>query len=254
VVEGAPLQPRHKINPEDAALAAEGMSISKRRITMALLERVGTLLRANINDLIEKAEDPEKLCKQLVLDMENQLLQVKTQVAIAIADQHLLQKKLKEHDDAMNQFNRKAELAVQKQQDDLARAALERSISHQQLAQSFAQQLDDQTTETETLRNAFTRLQQKLEETRSGCEMLLARNRRARTIGKAHAARTLTTTRQTESTLNRLRTSILQREANNTAHTLLEAETVEDRLVTLEREDQIDRLLEDLKSRQLRLT
>jgi len=222
---------------------------------MALLERVGTLLRANINDLIEKAEDPEKLCKQLVLDMENQLLQVKTQVAIAIADQHLLQKKLKEHEDAMNQFNRKAELAVQKQQDDLARAALERSISHQQLTQSFAQQLDDQTTETETLRNAFTKLQQKLEETRSACEMLLARNRRARTIGKAHAAaRTLTTTHQTESTLNRLRTSILQREATNTAHTLLEAETVEDRLVTLEREDQIDRLLEDLKSRQPRLT
>ena len=94
---------------------------------MALLERVGTLLRANINDLIEKAEDPEKLARQLVLDMENQLLQVKTQVAIAIADQHLLQKKLKEHEDAMNQWTRKAELAVQKQQDDLARAALQRT-------------------------------------------------------------------------------------------------------------------------------
>jgi phage shock protein A len=221
---------------------------------MALLERVGTLLRANINDLIEKAEDPEKLCKQLVLDMENQLLQVKTQVAIAIADQHLLQKKHKEHEEAMNQFNRKAELAVQKQQDDLARAALERSISHQQLAQSFAQQLDDQTTEAETLRSAFTKLQQKLEETRSACEMLITRNRRARTIGKAHAARTLNTTHQTAATLNRLRSSIQQREATNSAHTLLEAETVDDRLITLEREDQIDRLLEDLKSRQPRLT
>jgi phage shock protein A len=221
---------------------------------MALLERVGTLLRANINDLIEKAEDPEKLCKQLVLDMENQLLQVKTQVAIAIADQHLLQKKLKEHEEAMNQFNRKAELAVQKQQDDLARAALERSISHQQLAQSFAQQLDDQTTEAETLRNAFTKLQHKLEETRSACDMLITRNRRARTIGKAHAARTLHATHQTAATLNRLRSSIEQREATNVAHTLLEADTVDDRLITLEREDQIDRLLEDLKSRQPRLT
>ena len=221
---------------------------------MALLERVGTLLRANINDLIEKAEDPEKLCKQLVLDMENQLLQVKTQVAIAIADQHLVQKKLKEHEDAMNQFNRKAELAVQKQQDDLARVALERSLSHQQLAQSFTQQLDDQTTETETLRNAFTRLQQKLEETRSACEMLLARNRRARTIGKANAVRSITSTSQTATALNRLRTSILQREATNSAHTMLEAETAEDRLITLEREDQIDRLLEELKSRQPRLT
>jgi phage shock protein A len=221
---------------------------------MALLERVGTLLRANINDLIEKAEDPEKLAKQLVLDMENQLLQVKTQVAIAIADQHLLQKKLKEHEEAMSQFHHKAELAVQKQQDDLARAALERSLSHQKLAQGFSQQLEDQTTEAETLRTAYTRLQQKLEEARSATEMLLARGRRARTIGKANAARTLPTTHQTAATLNRLRSSILEREAFNTAQTMLESEPLEDRLITLEREDQIDRLLEDLKSRQPRLT
>ena len=60
---------------------------------MALLERVSTLLRANLNDLLSKAENPEKLARQLVLDMENQLMQVKTQVAIAIADQHLLLKK-----------------------------------------------------------------------------------------------------------------------------------------------------------------
>jgi len=120
---------------------------------MPLLERVGTLLRANINDLLDRAEDPEKLAKQLVLDMENQLLQVKTQVAIAIADQHLLDRKLKEHQDATQQWHRKAELAVEKQNDDLARAALERSISHQQLAAGFAQQLEDQTTEAETLRN-----------------------------------------------------------------------------------------------------
>ena len=221
---------------------------------MALLERVGTLLRANINDLIEKAEDPEKLAKQLVLDMENQLLQVKTQVAIAIADQHLLQKKLKEHEEAMNQFNRKAELAVQKQQDDLARAALERSLSHHTLAQGFAQQLEDQTAEADNLRNAFTKLQQKLEETRSACEMLVARNRRARTIGKANAARTLPHSQHTGTALNRLRSSIQQREAFNAAQTLLDSEPLEDRLITLEREDQIDRLLEDLKSRQPRLT
>ena len=67
---------------------------------MALLERVSTLLRANINDLLSKAEDPEKLARQLVLDMENQLMQVKTQVAIAIADQHLLLKKKSEQEAA----------------------------------------------------------------------------------------------------------------------------------------------------------
>jgi phage shock protein A len=222
---------------------------------MALLERVGTLLRANINDLIEKAEDPEKLAKQLVLDMENQLLQVKTQVAIAIADQHLLQKKLKEHEEAMNQWNRKAELAVQKQQDDLARAALGRSLSNQQLAAGFAQQLEDQTTETETLRNAFDRLQQKLHETRSTCEMLIAQHRRARTVGKANVARTMVASHQRSTTLNRLRSTIQRDEATNTAnHMILEGESLDDRLSILEREDQIERLLEDLKSRQPRLT
>ncbi|MBB5342278.1 PspA/IM30 family protein [Tunturibacter empetritectus] len=222
---------------------------------MALLERVGTLLRANINDLIEKAEDPEKLAKQLVLDMENQLLQVKTQVAIAIADQHLLQKKLKEHEDAMNQWNRKAELAVQKQQDDLARAALERSLSNQQLTANFAQQLDDQKAETETLRNAFNRLQQKLSETRSACELLIAQQRRARTVGKANAARTIAASHQRSTAMNRLRSSIQREEADNLAsHILLESQSLEDRLNTLEREDQIERLLEDLKSRQPRLS
>src|SRR3974390_2444980 len=98
---------------------------------MSLLDRVSTLLRANLNDLVEKAEDPEKLLKQIVLDMENQLLQVKTQVAIAIADEHLLEKKRKEHEGEAAEWRRKAELAVQKNMDDLARSGLERALSNE---------------------------------------------------------------------------------------------------------------------------
>src|SRR5437867_4734028 len=96
---------------------------------MALLERVSTLVRANLNDLIDRAEHPEKMIKQLILDMQNQLLQVKTQVAIAIADQHLLMKKQKENEQVADEWVRKAELAVDKKQDDLARVALERSMT-----------------------------------------------------------------------------------------------------------------------------
>src|SRR6267154_1613655 len=65
---------------------------------MGLLERVGTLIRANLNDMIDRAEDPEKMIKQVILDMENQYLQVKTQVAVSIADQHMLEKKLRENE------------------------------------------------------------------------------------------------------------------------------------------------------------
>ena len=114
--------------------AANGVSreAGRTRRPMAVLERVATLVRANLNDLIDRAEDPEKMIKQVILDMENQLLQVKTQVAISMADQHLLQKKQTEQEDKAAEWMRKAELAVDKEQDDLARAALERYQSFTQ--------------------------------------------------------------------------------------------------------------------------
>jgi len=79
---------------------------------MALLERVGTLLRANLNDLVDRAEDPEKMLKQVILDMDNQLMQVKTQVAISLADLHLLERRRDENTKKGEEWMRKAGLAV----------------------------------------------------------------------------------------------------------------------------------------------
>jgi phage shock protein A len=220
---------------------------------MALLERVGTLLRANLNDLIEKAEDPEKLLKQLVLDMENQLLQVKTQVAIAIADEHLLDKKRREHEDATAEWQKKAELAVKKSNDELARAALERSLSHQQMTKGFAQQLEDQKSEAETLKNALRKLQQKLQETRSRCEMLIAQHRRARVMGKAAQARQAIDSKERSASMQRMRVSIAGSEATNAAtHEMMDGDGLEDRFAAMEREEQIDALLRDLKEQHRR--
>ena len=125
---------------------------------MALLERVSTLVRANLNDLIDKAEDPEKMLKQVILDMQNQLMQVKTQVAIAIADQHLLEKKQKDNVEKAHEWMKRAELAVEKKQDDLARAALERKT----LAQNEMQGLDGQIQELEAQQDRLTSSEQKL--------------------------------------------------------------------------------------------
>src|SRR5579859_2652070 len=155
---------------------------------MALLERVSTLVRANLNDLIDKAEDPEKMIKQVILDMQNQLLQVKTQVAIAIADQHLLEKKQKENTEKVAEWQRKAELAVAKKQDDLARAALERSLSYKQMSESFSQQVADQKIQVESLKGALRKLDQKLSEAENRADLLATAHRRARTLGKASDA------------------------------------------------------------------
>jgi phage shock protein A len=222
---------------------------------MALLERVATLLRANLNDLIDRAEDPQKMLRQLILDMENQLLQVKTQVAIALADQHLLEKKQAEHEEAAGNWQRKAALAVTRQQDDLARAALRQQISHQQMAASFAQQLSDQRTETETLRTALGRLQQRLQETQSRCELLAIEHRRARASQKVTGAGPASP--NVSGTIARVRGRIDQAAtAGRAQQTLLVAETgthlneteLEERFAAMEREDQIEDLLRDLKT------
>src|SRR5438067_9466979 len=155
---------------------------------MALLERVATLVRANVNDLIDKAEDPEKMIKQLILDMENQLLQVKTQVAVAMADEHLLQKRQAENEEKSAEWMHKAELAVDKKQDDLARAALERHNSYVQMAEAFEEQVADQKVQVENLKSALRKLEQKLAETQSKSDLLLARHRRARASSRASDA------------------------------------------------------------------
>src|ERR1700739_384062 len=152
---------------------------------MGLLERVSTLIRANINDLVDRAEDPEKIIKQVILDMDNQFVQVKTQVAVSIADQHMLEKKLRENEDTGKDWMRKAELAVDKAQDELARAALDRYQTSQRLALSYREQVDDQKLQVETLKGALMKLEQKLEEAKSKRDLLLARNRRTVALGKA---------------------------------------------------------------------
>ena len=224
---------------------------------MALLERVSTLLRANINDLLSKAEDPEKLARQLALDMENQLMQVKTQVAIAIADQHLLLKKKTEQEAAQTQWLRKAELAAAKQQDDLARAALERALSHQRMAEGLAQQHTDQTAEAETLRGAYTRLQQKLADTQSRVELLTTQLRRNRAAQKATAAQAALANGSAQAKLARLAARVDEGESrSHAARTLLaiaSAETLDERFSTMEQDDQIEALLLELKERQPRL-
>ncbi len=225
---------------------------------MALMERVATLLRANLNDLMDRAEDPEKMLKQLVLDMENQLLQVKTQVAISLADQHILEKKLRDQEEAAAGWQRKAELAVGKGDDALARAALGRGLSHETLLAAFRAQVADGAAEAAALRATYAELQGKLAETQGQCDLLVAQHRRAQMVTKATGARTSAqngapTAPRTE-TLTRMQTRIGSAEAHNhAAKTLLTEGSLEDRFGALEQEDKVEKLLAELKGRQNRM-
>ncbi len=217
---------------------------------MALLERVSTLVRANLNDLIDKAEEPEKMIKQVILDMQNQLLQVKTQVAIAIADQHLLENKQKENTEKITDWMRKAELAVDKKQDDLARAALQRVESYRELSENFGQQVIDQKAQVENLKTALRQLEQKLTEAQAKADVLIAQQRRARAVSKASDAKMAMGDNSKAAAFDRMKRKVAHSEAVGQAKSELAADDdVESRLAALEKEDRIEQLLTELKSK-----
>ena len=216
---------------------------------MALLERVTTLIRANLNDLMDQAEEPEKLLKQVILDMQNQLLQVKTQVAISLADQHLLERKTKENEQKAADWVRRAELAVDKQEDDLARAAVERSMSYRNLAESFAQQVEDQRTQVEGLKSALRKLDQKLAEAQAKSDLLMAQQRRSRALGHAADARMALVSELSGNSFHRMESKVARTEAVGQAKSEMAGDSLEDRLMALERQDTVERQLAELKVR-----
>ncbi|HUC55417.1 MAG TPA: PspA/IM30 family protein [Candidatus Cybelea sp.] len=216
---------------------------------MGLLERVSTLIRANINDMVDRAEDPEKMIKQVMLDMENQYLQVKTQVAVSIADQHMLEKKWRENEDSGKDWMRKAETAVDKGQDDLARAALDRFQTSQRLAESYREQVDDQKAQVDTLKGALVKLEQKLDEAKSKRDLLLARHRRGMALGKAAHAQTVLGDNSKSAAFDRLKDRVQHTEAVATAEVDLLTDDVGEKLTRLDRDAEVDRLLADLKAR-----
>jgi phage shock protein A len=216
---------------------------------MALLERVATLVRANLNDLIDKAEDPEKLIKQVILDMENQFMQVKTQVAISMADQHMLEKKQKENEDNHAQWIRRAELSVEKGDDTLARTAIERSMSYKTMAENFRQQVADQQIQVENLKSALLKLEQKLAEAKSKQDILIAQHRRSRALSRATDAQLAMGDQSKTAAFDRMKSRVQHAEAAGQARAELVSDDVEDKFAALEKQDEVERLLAEIKSR-----
>ena len=146
---------------------------------MGIFDRFSSLLKSNINDLISKAEDPEKMLTQILVDMRGQLVKAKQQVASAIADE----KRLRDQADAeykqAQDWERRAMLAIQEQRDDLAKQALVRQAEHNSHAQQLEQTWEQHRFETEKLKNQLRDLNDKIEEAKRKKNLLIARQRRA---------------------------------------------------------------------------
>jgi phage shock protein A len=215
---------------------------------MGILDRVSTLMRANINDLIDRAEDPEKVVKQLIYDMNNQLLQVKTQVAAAIADEKQLKQRWEDNESKAQDWQRRAELAVEKGQDDLAREALGRRNSYQQTADGFKEQYKQQARQVEVLKDALHQLEAKIQEATTKQDLLIARSRRAK--AETQIRTTLSGMNQSSAMgqFARIEDKVARQEAQAAALGELDTDTTDRRFELLEQESDIDNQLAALKA------
>lgn len=146
---------------------------------MGIFDRLSTMLRSNINDLISRAENPEKMLNQLIMDMKGQLAKAKQQVAASIADEKKLQADAEQLKKQSEDWERRAMLAVQEGRDDLAKQALMRYNESLQGAQQLHETWLKHKAETDSLKNSLRQLNDKIEEAKRKKNILVARARRA---------------------------------------------------------------------------
>jgi phage shock protein A len=146
---------------------------------MGIFDRFSTLLRSNINDLISRAEDPEKMLAQILVDMRSKLVQAKQQVAAAIADEKRLRDQADSEYKTAADWENKAMLAIREGRDDLAKQALVRNSEHLSHGQQLESTWESHRAETEKLKDSLRSLNDKIEEAKRKKNLLLARQRRA---------------------------------------------------------------------------
>jgi len=146
---------------------------------MGIFSRLGTLIKSNLNDIISKAEDPEKMLSQVLVDMKNQLVEAKKQVAVAIGDEKRLKKQWDDQIALSKDWERKAMAAVHAGDDDLAKEALVRQKEHDDLSHQFEQQWHLQKDAVDKLKDQLRHLNSKIEEAKRKKNILVARAKRA---------------------------------------------------------------------------
>ncbi len=153
---------------------------------MGIFQKFSTLLKSNINDLIARAENPEKMLNQIILDMRDQLAKAKREVAAAIADERKLRAQLDDEIKQTRDWEHRAMLAVKEGRDDLAKQALIRQQEHAQRAGALEQTWTAQAQETEKLKGSLRQLNDKIEEAKRKRNLLIAKQKRAQAQRRIH--------------------------------------------------------------------
>jgi phage shock protein A len=216
---------------------------------MGIFKRLGDILKANINALLDKAEDPEKLLNQMIYEMEEQYTEAKKQVTVAVADEKRLYNQYQRAKKEAFEWAAKAEAAMKSDREDLAKEALIRKSTAAENARGYKEQWTKQKQATDTLKSSLRQLQRKISECKSRKQLLVARAKRAEAQKKIHETLSGISDSGAFATFDRMEEKIDQLEAEGEAAVdmaELESDSLEKEFEQLDTVD-VDTQLEQLK-------
>ncbi|MGK7950336.1 MAG: PspA/IM30 family protein [Xenococcaceae cyanobacterium] len=215
---------------------------------MGLFDRLSRVVRANVNDLVSKAEDPEKVLEQAVIDMQEDLVQLRQAVARAIATQKRTEQQYNKNQQEANTWQQRAQLALSKGDENLAREALVRKKSFADTAGNLKLQLDQQTANVETLKRNLVALESKISEAKTKKDMLKARANAAKANKQLQETLGSLSTSSAMGAFERMEDKVMQIEAESQAVGELGGTGLEEQFAQLEASSGVDDELAAMKA------
>lgn len=216
---------------------------------MAIFSRIADILKANINDMIDKAEDPEKMVKQIILEMEEQVDAATRSLGQAMASQKMAGKSLEDAKANSAEWERKAKLALQAGNEDLARKALDSKVGVDGQVAQLQISYDQMTEQVNKLKEQVSELKRKLEEARARQNVLIARSRVADAMTQAATAVSSANSTSAFTKLDKMERKVTEKEATAEAYNELNGEdqSAVDEFKELEHTSAVDSEMERLK-------
>jgi len=215
---------------------------------MGLFDRISRVVRANLNDVVSKAEDPEKVLEQTVIDMQEDLIQLRQAVAKSIATQKRTEQQYNKNQTEANNWQQRAQLALSKGDENLAREALQRKKSFAETAGMLGSQLQQHKTQTDTLKRSLIALESKISEAKTKKDMLKARAQAAKAQEQLQGAMSNIGTSGSMAAFERMEDKVMEMEARSQAAGELAGSGLEEQFRSLEAGSDIDDELASMKA------
>ncbi|MEL4896796.1 PspA/IM30 family protein [Crocosphaera sp. Alani8] len=201
---------------------------------MGLFDRIGRVVRGNLNDLVSKAEDPEKILEQTIIDMGEDLIQLKQAFSQTLGSQKRTEGQYKQALKEANSWEQRAKLALSKGEESLAREALVRKKSHTDTATTLKGQLEQQNAQVETMRRNLTALESKIAEAKTKKNMLIARAKAAKANEALQSTMNGLNTSGSMAAFERMENKVLDMEARSQAVEEIGGASLENEFAKLE--------------------